>query len=95
MHLWTSQSYSPANEAYAAGVSIPEPIMDGFAAMRFAELLHTGKAHAAIEAALESGNFGCDCLRMHAAALLDFIADFEVRRSASAHPHPSSHRSDS
>lgn len=95
LHLWTSLPYSPANEAYAAGVSIPEPIMDMFATMRFAELLHAGKARAAVETALESGNFESESLRTHATALSDFIADFDIRRSANAHPHTLSDRSDS
>lgn len=94
LHLWTRRSYSPANESYSSGVSIPESVMDRFATMRFAELLQNGQAHAAIEAALKSGNSGSACLRMHSAALLDFIDAFETSSSSDDCRSPPTNRNE-
>jgi len=82
LHLWTASSYVPFNdEAYAAGVQIPEATMDQFAVMRFAELLELGIAGKTIAEALGNTNFGGDCLRRHAATLQALITAFESDRA--------------
>lgn len=78
LHLWTASAYVPFNdEAYAAGVEIPEATMDQFAVMRFAELLELGIVEKTIADALENTNFGGDCLRRHASTLQALLATFE------------------
>jgi hypothetical protein len=71
LHLWADEGLDhwESMEQYtdmpmASGVQIPEQIADQFAVMRFAELLKSGEAGAAVEQALArwAGNFGCSAL---------------------------------
>lgn len=71
LHLWADEGLDHwksmdqyADKPSASGVQIPEQVADPFAVMRFAELLKSGEAAAAIDQALAqwAGNFGCSAL---------------------------------
>jgi len=71
LHLWADEGLDDwksmeqyADKPSASGVQIPEQVADQFAVMRFAELLKSGNAAAAVEQALSqcAGNFGCSAL---------------------------------
>jgi len=81
LHLWSAAPYVPANDQYAAGVEMPEALMDRFAVMRFAELVREGRADAAIADALEVTNFGGDALRARADDIRRLVAALEQTRS--------------
>ena len=81
LHLWSAAPYEPANDHYAAGVSMPEALMDQFAVMRFAELVWLGRADAAITDALQVMNFGGDALRARADDIRRLVAALEQARS--------------
>ena len=81
LHLWTEAPYGPANDHYAAGVSMPETLMDQFAVMRFAELVASGRADAAIADALQVMHFGGDALRARVDDIRRLVATLEQPRS--------------
>lgn len=84
LHLWSETGMDdwPAMEGYegnaaASGVQIPEPVADEFAAMRFAEILASGRAVDVIERTLRhwGGNFGCVALERLATQLRQLASD--------------------
>ncbi len=81
LHLWADEGMDHwqsmeqySNKPSASGVQISEQVADQFAVMRFAELLKSGEAHAAIEQALAqwAGNFGCVALEEFAPVMRQF-----------------------
>ena len=87
LHLWSESGMDdwPNMERYqgnpaASGVQIPDTVADEFAVMRFAELLASGDAAAAIERTLQngSGNFGCASLERLASQLRQLASDPEL-----------------
>ena len=81
LHLWSEEGLDHwqsipeyGDKPNGSGVQIPEPLADQFAVMRFAELLKSGEACAAINLAIAQwgGNFGCVALEELAPSLLAF-----------------------
>ena len=74
LHMWVPAAAPLCEnmEHYGAGISIPEHLADLLAVMRFAELLASGRASAAIESAAAVGNAGADQLRNYRDALMAF-----------------------
>ena len=63
----------------ASGVSIPEEVMDEYVIMRFAELIESGKAAAALNRALRHGNFGGEALAARATVIREKIEELQKR----------------
>ena len=84
LHLWSEEGLDHwqsvpeyGEKSNGSGVQIPESVADQFAVMRFAELLKSGEASAAIEKALAQwgGNFGCVALEELAPRLRVFCEE--------------------
>ena len=58
---WAESGWAESRLSGASGVAVPQPLIDEFVVMRFAELLRQGLMAATIERALVAhrGNVGC------------------------------------